>query len=339
MPRQAGSASRASQTVRGGSGHLPRQSPYQEQSVRGVSFGERNAASRVSRPSARSSRSYASSEPLRSVSVSQVRDAARYKKKRSFSKIRIIVVSVLALIVAALIAFVVLYFSNTFAVEKVSVSGASHLTAEELTELAAVPEDSTLLRIDASGIEQRLESNPWVDNATVERVFPHTINLNITERKISAVVDVQIDTDKTTETWALSSDGMWLMRIPDRNSEEGKQVASQVYTDADSALVISDVPYGSVPEAGTFCSNENITNALGIIDGMTTELADQVHRVSASSNESTTLILDNGVEIAFGDSSNIRDKERVCLQLMQEHPGQIAYINVRTPNKPVWRSL
>ena len=68
-----------------------------------------------------------------------------------------------------------------------------------------------------------------------------------------------------------------------------------------------------------FVRDANISNALSIIDGMTTDLAGQVKQVSASSSESTTLILDNGVEIAFGDSSDIRDKERVCLQLMQEY--------------------
>ena len=51
------------------------------------------------------------------------------------------------------------------------------------------------------------------------------------------------------------------------------------------------------------------------------------------------ITLNNGVEIAFGDSSDIRDKERVCLELMREHPGKIAYINVRTVNKPIWRAV
>jgi cell division protein FtsQ len=72
---------------------------------------------------------------------------------------------------------------------------------------------------------------------------------------------------------------------------------------------------------------------------MTTELADQIKSVSAASSNSTTLTLDNGVEIAFGDSQDIRDKERVCLELLQQYEGKISYINVRVVNKPVWRSM
>lgn len=278
-------------------------------------------------------------EPLRSVSVSQVRNASRYRRRGASRRATGVVVAVLSIVVVLAIAFAVLFNSSVFAIEEVTVSGANHLTSEELTESAAVPAGSTLLNVDAGGIASRLESNPWVHSVSVDRVFPHTLNLSVTERSISAVVEVTVDDSNTIERWALSSDGMWLMRIPDQNSEEGKALAAQIYTDADNALKITDIPNGQAPEAGTFCDNANVKNALAIIDGMTTELADQVKSVSAANSDSTTLTLDNGVEIAFGDATDIRDKERVCLALMEEHQGSISYINVRTVNKPVWRSL
>ena len=117
------------------------------------------------------------------------------------------------------------------------------------------------------------------------------------------------------------------------------RLPASIYEDAANALEITDIPYGSSPEAGKYCNNANVENALSIIDGMTTELADQIKSVSAASSNSTTLTLDNGVEIAFGDSQDIRDKERVCLELLQQYEGKISYINVRVVNKPVWRSL
>lgn len=234
----------------------------------------------------------------------------------------------------------VLSNSGAFAVEQVTVSGADHLSGDELTELAAVPAGSTLLNVDANGIATRLATNPWVKSVSVDRVFPNTLNLNITERSISAVVAVTVDSSNTVERWALSSDGMWLTKIPDdRNSAEGKALPDSVYNDAENALEITDIPYGSTPEAGSYCNNSNVENALGVIDGMTTELAGQVKSVAAASSDSTTLTLQNGIEIGFGDSNDIRDKERVCLQLMKEHEGKISYINVRVVNKPVWRSV
>lgn len=280
-----------------------------------------------------------SEQPLRSVSVSDVHNAARYRSKRAARRLPIVVIVGVILVAVLGIAGVVLANSGVFTVRQVTVSGVSHITAEEMTELAAVPEGTTLLNVDANGITSRLTSNPWVQSASVDRVFPDTLNLNVTERTISAVVSVTVDESNTVERWALASDGMWLTELPDQNSAEGQALPASVYEDAANALEITDIPYGSSPEAGKYCNNANVENALSIIDGMTTELADQIKSVSAASSNSTTLTLDNGVEIAFGDSQDIRDKERVCLELLQEHEGKISYINVRVVNKPVWRSL
>lgn len=286
-------------------------------------------------------RQTAQNEPLRSVSVSQVRNNQRrtqQQPKRSRKKLILGIIAAVIVIALAATAFV-LSRSDLFPVTKITVSGVRHLTQQETAQLAAVSEGTTLVNVDAAGIESRLESSPWILDATIERRFPDTLNLNITEREIVAVVDVIIDDNDNKQTWALASDGTWLMEIPNRNSAEGQTLAPQVYEDADAALHIQSVPYGSVPEAGTICNSPNITNALAIIDGMSTELADQVKSVSAASSDSTVLTLNNGVEIAFGDSSDIRDKERVCLELMEQYPNKIAYINVRVVNKPIWRAI
>lgn len=316
---------------RGGAGNTSGQGAPSFRSIGGAR-GQAPAGS-GNRPSQRGS------TPLRSVSVSQVRGQAKSSGSRFHLPWKGIAIVLVVLAVLAGVVGVVLSNTNLFPVEEVTVSGVTHLTAEELTDLAAVPEGSTLLNIDADGISSRLSSNAWVQSVTVDRVFPNTINLNVTERSISAVVEVTVDNSNHTQTWALASDGMWLMEIPDQDSEEAQGIASAVYEDAANVLHITDIPYGSAPEAGTYCSNANIENALGIIDGMTTELKDQVASVSAFSSDSTTLTLQSGVEIAFGDSNNIRDKELVCLQLLEEHPNQISYINVRSVNNPVWRSL
>ena len=319
----------------------PSQSRSLRRSSSATSSRTRTASSSYSARSQRSSaRSRNQSEqPLRSVSVSDVHNAARYRSKRAARRLPIVVIVGVILVAVLGIAGVVLANSGVFTVLQVTVSGVSHITAEEMTELAAVPEGTTLLNVDANGITSRLTSNPWVQSASVDRVFPDTLNLNVTERTISAVVSVTVDESNTVERWALASDGMWLTELPDQNSAEGQALPASVYEDAANALEITDIPYGSSPEAGKYCNNANVENALSIIDGMTTELANQIKSVSAASSNSTTLTLDNGVEIAFGDSQDIRDKERVCLELLQEHEGKISYINVRVVNKPVWRSL
>lgn len=258
---------------------------------------------------------------------------SRYKR---YVRRILIAVGVLAAFVAV---YAVLFFSGALAIKNVTVKGCSHLTAQEVSALAAVPENSTLLRVDSAGICERLETNPWVEDAGVTLIPPDTLELDITERTIDAVVEVTSEQGDATESWAIASDGMWLMQIPDKDSAAAGTVNSQVYKDAKKVLHITGVPYGVSPQAGSYCTDDSVKNAVNIVAGLTTELADEVKSVKADSSDNATLTLDNGVEIAFGSADDIREKERICLQLMQEHKDSIAYINVRTPANPTWRAL
>ena len=230
------------------------------------------------------------------------------------------------------------YWSNLFAVQQVTVSGVEHLTASEMAQLANVPSDTTLLRVDTATIESNIMRDAWVENVHVQRVFPNTLNLAVTERTIGATVEIGVDDGKSTETWALSTDGIWLCRIPDKDSEAAQNLSPKIYEDAENVFVITDVTYGVKPEVGKVCTDESVKNALDVVTSLSTDLKDQVKQVSATSTENTTLTLDSNVEIAFGAASDVRDKERVIKQILADHPGEVSYINVRVVKSPTWRT-
>ena len=326
-PRSAGrSAGRSG----AGRGQAARGSSRSSQaSYRAMPGGRYPAAGSGGRPQQR----------LTSVRVGDLDRAERASRAQSTYRRHVVRLAVVASLVAALvIGAVVAYNSNLFAVENVTVSGVEHLTTEDMTAMANVPANTTLLRVDAAGIRERLLKNAWVADAEVKRVFPNTLELAVTERTIAAVVAVPTEDAKSVKRWAIASDHMWLMPIPDQDSEAGKRTSPKVYEDAAAVLSITDVPYGTKAEIGTYCSDDNVSNALDIVSGMTTELAGRVTKVSATDAEGTTLTLDDNVEIAFGKAENIRDKERVVLKIMEENPT-VVYINVRAVDRPTWRAL
>ena len=248
-------------------------------------------------------------------------------------------IAILAVLITLAVGAVVLYFSPAFSVKQVTVSGVEHLTSKEMTELASVPSGTTLLRIDTGAIKERIMLDAWVADVDVQRVFPDTINLAVTERQIGATVQVTSKDGSSTETWALSTDGMWLCSIPEEGSEKAQDVSPKIFEDAAAVFSIKDVGPGVSPEIGAYCTDESIVNALDIVTGLTTELKDQVVSVSAQSAESTKLTLDSNVEIDFGVAEDIREKERICLQLLADNPGKVAYINVRVVKSPTWRAV
>lgn len=267
------------------------------------------------------------------------REQRRTQRVQATRRISGGVVAVLIVIALVLLGAFALYLAPIAKVQHITIKGAQHLTEDEMIALADIPDNTTLLRVDTARIEQNCLRDAWIKDVSVNRVFPDTLELVVTERQIAATVAVPTGNSAVTRIWAIAQDKTWLMPIPEKESQAAATVSEQVYIDAENVLQIVDVPYGTSPEIGAVCTDSNVNNALAIVSGMTTELAKQVVRVSATDAESTILTLDNGVEIAFGAAENIRDKERVCLALLSEHEGSIAYINVRTVTSPTWRSL
>jgi cell division protein FtsQ len=248
-------------------------------------------------------------------------------------------IALIVLLVSALVslAYVIAAQTTLFKIESVDIVGAEHLTEQESAALVDLAEDATLLNVDTAAIATSFKRDSWVDDIKVTRKFPSTLQITVIEREFAAVVEVPVGTTQAIQDWAISADGVWLMAIPSQDSEIGKQLSSKIYEDANSALLITGVPYGVSPAIGAVCTDSNILNALDIVSGMTTDLADQVKKVVATDAESTLLTLDSNIEIAFGTAEDIRDKERIIKEIIASEPN-VVYINVRVIDRPTWRA-
>lgn len=290
----------------------------------------------------RSSRSVPTqaSTPLRSVSIRDIDKASRKKRMRQSYRRYYVSLAVIAILIVGLVGGgFFLYNSKVFSIEQVDFIGAEHLTDEEMNLLANISPNANLLNVNVSKLRDNLLADAWIEDVSVNRVFPHTLEVSVTEREVAAIVEVPSEDGSTTKDWAISADGRWLMPIPKEGTEEAARTSAKVYEDAAGALHITDVPADTAPEVGKQCNDANVNNALAIIDGLTTELAQRITNVKATEPESTTLTIKDGPDIVFGTADHVRDKERVCLKIMEDHPEGVAFINVRTVDRPTWRAL
>ncbi len=229
---------------------------------------------------------------------------------------------VIAIVVVLVVIFgsIFVYRSDFLHVENVKVNGVSHLTSSEITDLAAVPDDSTLLRLDTTTITSNLEQSAWVQSVSIHRVFPDTVEINVVEREPGAVVRVS---DKAI--WVISTDGAWL--------------SAATSDDWDNSMRIVDVSKSlSQPISGSDCNDGGIKNALAIIQGISDDLKSDIKSISAESSIKTSLNLKGGITVAFGDSSDINLKEAAINELLEKYKGKVSYINVRVPSKPTFRT-
>jgi len=223
-----------------------------------------------------------------------------------------------------------IYFSSLFPVTNVTVAGNSKLQSGYVIKLANVPEDSTYFRTDTESIRQRLLTEPWILNVSVERGFPDTIVLRITEQPIAAVVSIVPETaHDSIQQWVIAEDGTWIAQVED-------DVVGQARINAEELVKlpkIKDISASVQPEPGMVETDEGIVNALALLTGFSREMRDMVAVISAPDAVKTTLKLYNNVSVAFGRAEDIEAKEQAIATLLAEHEGTIISINVRVADR------
>jgi hypothetical protein len=171
--------------------------------------------------------------------------ASRGRARRGSGLFGKLIGVLVGLIVLALIGIAV-FFSPLFMIESIQVEGASRLTDERVTELAAVPEGTTLLRVDLDSIRARLETDPWVEAVEVRRAFPSTVVLRITERTIAALVEIPPEVSTATaSSWLISTDGIWLGKL------DNEAYQAQLEAQGEDIYVEAEANAGTQADEGT----------------------------------------------------------------------------------------
>ena len=113
--------------------------------------------------------------------------ARRIANKRAEGRRRLIVVGVIAGIVLLLVAGIAVVASPIFDVREVRVQGAVYTDVDVLQEVVASLEGEPVLLVDTEAAQRRLLEVPWVERVSVVTDFPHTVVVDIRERRPVAV--------------------------------------------------------------------------------------------------------------------------------------------------------
>ncbi|MEO6945058.1 MAG: cell division protein FtsQ/DivIB [Nitrobacter sp.] len=70
-----------------------------------------------------------------------------------------------------------------FRITSVTINGRKQLTQDEVLAVGGVNGRSSLLFLDAAGVRDSLKANPWIVDATVLKLYPGALQINITERR------------------------------------------------------------------------------------------------------------------------------------------------------------
>ena len=238
-----------------------------------------------------------------------------------------------------LIVFLVLKFSPIFEIKQISVSPTSHVTSTQVSELVSISQGTTLFGFDASSALGRLKTNPWIESAAFDRVFPDTLAVQVNERTPAAIVMLS----NKQGAWLIASDGVWLEPVD-------LTPAAQTGTETDDVLAkrlayerglycITGVDAQIEAEAGKRTSDDAVLGVLAYREQLSPELSEQIVFATAAEKDSISVTLESGIEVSLGAPRDIAAKDEVLRAILAQYEGQISYINVRTPEAPTFRGL
>lgn len=225
---------------------------------------------------------------------------------------RLVRVSLLLLLVVLLAGGVtwLVGWSPVLAVQRVQVEGTSMLTADEVTETARVPVGRPLARVDLTAIEDRVTTLGPVQQVRVERGWPVTVRIELTER--TPVLAVQTD------------EGLQLV--------DGSGVAFAEVAEPPDGVVPAEVA------GGVGLSPADRAELLGdlatAVQAMPPELVAEVSSVETDSADTIEIALSEDRRVEWGSADDSALKAEVLLVLLEQE-GEV--YNVTVPSHPTVR--
>ncbi|WP_156290425.1 cell division protein FtsQ/DivIB [Oceanobacillus salinisoli] len=154
-----------------------------------------------------------------------------------------------------LISIIVYLQSPLSQIKTITVHGNVHTTEEEIIQLSQLIADTNIWMIDFDSIESKIQSNPIVDSAEVNRKLPWTVTIDITEHNVVGYIKQErnffpiLANGVTLETGQATYNGNSPMLIGFTEDEPIKRIAQELNKlPANIANLISEIHWKPTEE-------------------------------------------------------------------------------------------
>jgi cell division protein FtsQ len=220
----------------------------------------------------------------------------------------------LALLALAGGAYVAARQTSMFAVAHIEVSGGSPVIRAQVRHELAALRGTSLLALDGTALERRLESLPTIVSARYDRAFPHTLRLTIVPETPVAVLH------RGSETWLLSSRGRAVAHIQARTYPSLPRIW---------------VPRATEVAAGAFVQPDGAGRAARALALALAARFPARIATAAMVRGELVLRLRSGLELRLGEPTDVRLKLAIARRALRDVPAGSVYLDVSVPGRPV----
>jgi cell division protein FtsQ len=246
------------------------------------------------------------------VSIPRPRRGSRLELGRAVPSARSVVLG-LALVAVAVLAYLAALTTGLFAVQKMTVGGADPKLAADVRRAVGDAVGESLVAVDLSALQRRVEALPTVAAASFDRAFPHELAVTVVPERPVAVLR------RGADSWLVSARGRMMGTLP-----HGARLGlPRIWIDAGTPVSPGDTVAGDAAAA---------VRAVAPLAG--SGLALRVRSVIAKRQE-LTLVLASGLEVRLGDAAQVPLKLAVAATVAPRLDDTVGYLDVAVPERPV----
>lgn len=209
--------------------------------------------------------------------------------------------------------------SSFFTIKELEIQGLQGIPEGELRQLTSGIQGENLFLFDSDGLQRKISVHPLVQAVDIERKYPDTIVIRVSERSPAALVVVD------NGVLEVDTQGVFLRRL-------------ESWPEVDYP-VISGIAVPETVGPGQPIESAELSAALKLLQQAPPELPAQIGEIHVNAVQQITLYLTSGVEVRMGWSEDWEDKLAALAALINDPEYQsfeqgIKYIDF-TAAKPV----
>lgn len=183
-------------------------------------------------------------------------------------------------------------------VGRIEVRGNTELSANEVIEIAGVPETVNVIRLNTAEMEQRLKLDLRIAGVKVYRTFPATIVIEVNERLPLAYI---------------ACDYGYL-----KMDKEGMVLAAYKTLSSIDAPLITGITIPAGYYVGDQIRQENIDTVLSYLSCLSRNSIGELSEVAAADLQQLSAYTKGSVQIRIGKAERLQEKAELTEDFMQE---------------------
>lgn len=205
----------------------------------------------------------------------------------------------LSFIIAITVIVILIGFSlksDFFNINKINIKGNLNISKEKLLHTSAIISGENIFRISRKNAEKNILELPYTKSVQVKRKLPREIDIEVVEREEKLLVK------NISMYYVIDEEGFILNQFDSNNKD---------------LPVVLGLKTDKIDIGDNLFSNLDLQEFEDFIkEGEKLDLLSSIYRINIDNNENFNIMINSGIDVAFGTLDNVRYKVRLLNEIL-----------------------